>query len=261
MSDQVAGVSAGGTAASRTAVVIGGTGGIGRAVCRAFVAAGVSVRFTYRSNVESARILESETDGDAVGEILDVRDSAAIADYFRRMESAGFEIGTLVYAAGPLVRQRHLRAISPAEMSAVLESDSSAFYAAVHSALPALRRAGGSVVAVTTAATRRYAVRDGMSIVPKASVEAIVRGIAVEEGRYGVRANSVGPGMLSDGMAARLIEAGDLDDNALEQARRNTPLRRFGTTADIAAAVVFLASDEANFITGQKLDVDGGYGA
>lgn len=261
MSDRVGRVPARGTEVSRAAVVIGGTGGIGRAVCRALVAAGASVRFTYRSNAESARALQSETGGNAVGEMLDVRDAAAIEDYFREMDSAGFEMNTLVYAAGPLVRQRHLSAISPADMAEVLESDSSAFYAVVHSALPALRRAGGSVVAVTTAAIRRYAVRDGMSIVPKASVEAIVRGIAVEEGRYGVRANSVGPGMLSDGMAARLIESGDLDDNALEQARRNTPLRRFGTTADIAAAVVFLASDQANFITGQKLDVDGGYGA
>lgn len=261
MSDRGADVRAEVTGTSRTAVVIGGTGGIGRAVCRAFVAAGTPVRFTYRSNGEAARTLECETRGDASGESLDIRDNGAVESYFHDLESAGVEIGTVVYAAGPLVRQKHLSAVSPAEMAAVLEADTVAFYAVVHSALPALRRAGGSLVAVTTAATRRYAVRDGMSVVPKASVEALVRGVAVEEGRYGVRANSVGPGMLSDGMAARLIEAGDLDDNALEQARLNTPLRRFGTTADIAAAVLFLASDEANFITGQKLDVDGGYGA
>ncbi|GAC1612029.1 MAG: hypothetical protein NVS3B26_30880 [Mycobacteriales bacterium] len=67
--------------------------------------------------------------------------------------------------------------------------------------------------------------------------------------------------MLSDGMAQRLIDSGELDDAALEAARRNTPLRRFGTARDVAAAVAFLASPAASFISGQKLDVDGGYGA
>ena len=65
--------------------------------------------------------------------------------------------------------------------------------------------------------------------------------------------------MLTDGMAARLIASGDLDDAALEVTKRNIPLRTFGTAGDIAEAVCFLASDRAGFITGQHLSVDGGY--
>ncbi len=86
-----------------------------------------------------------------------------------------------------------------------------------------------------------------------------MRAIAAEEGRFGVRANCVGPGMLTDGMAARLIASGELDDAALEVTKRNIALRRFGEAVDVAEAVCFLASDRARFITGQMLDVDGGY--
>jgi NAD(P)-dependent dehydrogenase (short-subunit alcohol dehydrogenase family) len=114
---------------------------------------------------------------------------------------------------------------------------------------------------VTTAATRRFPVRDGLSAAPKAAVEALARGLAAEEGRYGVRVNCVGPGMLTDGMAERLISSGELGEDALAAARAAIPLRRFGRAADIAEAVCFLASERAAFISGQMLDVDGGYAA
>ena len=87
-----------------------------------------------------------------------------------------------------------------------------------------------------------------------------VREIA-EEGRYGVRANCVGPGMLTDGMVERLIADNELDARALEVAKQNIPLRRFGAAADIAEAVCFLASDRARYITAQNINVDGGYAA
>jgi NAD(P)-dependent dehydrogenase (short-subunit alcohol dehydrogenase family) len=142
-----------------------------------------------------------------------------------------------------------------------LTEDPAAFFTLVHAALPALRLSRGSVVAVTTAATRRHPTRDGLSTGPKGAVEALARAFAAEEGRYGVRVNCVGPGMLTDGMSAELMGNGQLDERALEVTMRNIPLRMFGDSTDIAEAVCFLASGRARFITGQKLDVDGGYAA
>lgn len=244
------------------ALVVGGSGGLGLAVVRLLASRGSAVALTFRSREAVALVAVDAARGWGVrasSHRLDVTSAEECAAVVDAVATSYGGLHTLVHAAGPHVPMRHLSAVEPAAMAGQLAEDPAGFFNVVHPALPHLRATEGSIVAVTTAATARYPVRDGLSSAPKAAVEALVRGLAAEEGRYGVRVNAVGPGMLTDGMAARLISSGDLSDEALAITRRNIPLRRFGTATDIAEAVCFLASDRAGFISGQKLDVDGGW--
>ncbi|MFE7244045.1 SDR family NAD(P)-dependent oxidoreductase [Streptomyces sp. NPDC057580] len=242
-----------------TALVTGASGGIGIAVCRRLAGLGVPLVVAYRSKRPASLIEE-------LGQLVvhsgqfDLTEAADVARFVVDAEVAAGDIRTVVHAAGPHVPMVHLSKVAPEAFADQVAQDAAGFFNLVRAVLPGLRRTRGSLTVVTTAATRRYPVRDGLSAAPKGAVEALARAFAAEEGRYGVRVNCVGPGMLDDGMSARLMASGELDERALAVARSNIPLRTFGNSRDIAEAVEYLSSDRASFVTGQKLDVDGGYG-
>ena len=240
-----------------TVLVVGGSGGIGRAICGVLAREGADVSISYRSNpggAEAAADLVRSAGREARVVAMDLGSPESIES---ALLAAG-PMSAVVYAAGPDIDMPYISRTDPADWRSAIEADVHGFFRLVQAALPGLRETGGSITAVSTAGLDRYPHRDILSVAPKAAVEAVVRGIAVEEGRFGVRANSVRVGVVEAGIFLRLEEKG-FDPSWIQTAKARTPLGRFGRAEEVAEAVVFLASNRAGYITGQSLTVDGGW--
>lgn len=246
------------------ALIFGGSGGIGQGVAASFARAGASVAICYRSKKDKAEALASEFRAlgvEASTHGLDVTRPDQVEATTADAIQAHGRIHTVVWGAGPLVDQVHLSKTSHAQWRLALETEAFGFFSAVQAALPHFRKTGGgSFVHLGSAGDRYWPQLDGLSVAPKAINEALVRGIAKEEGRYEIRANSVLVGVIEAGMFLELQKQGALDAKWEEATHRMLALKRWGKPEDIGEAAVFLASNRANYITGQQISVSGGFG-
>lgn len=243
-------------------VVTGGTGAVGSAVCGMLAGSGYDVAFSFHANAEKASALSSDLAAQGAAthfDSLKLADPDAVEAFFAAVIDRFGHIDAVVHAGAPYPPQRFFSSFTPDQFRWHIDQELHAFFEVARCALPHLRASKGSLTAVTSVANRRFPARDSLSSIPKAGIEAVVRAVALEEGRYGVRANAVGPGVLKDGQAIPLRETGDVPPEMRDRLERNIPLRRLGEGADIAAAVCFLVSPAASYITGQFIDVDGGY--
>jgi 3-oxoacyl-[acyl-carrier protein] reductase len=243
------------------ALVAGGSGGVGGALCTALAADGWDVVLTYLSN--KARAVDV---ADAVTRLgrravvarLDLRDEAATAELIAEAGN-GAPLHGVVYAAGPPLTIDYASNIPPTRMREQLIGDTAAAYNLFQPSIARLRETRGALLSVTTPGIRRVVKKHVLSAPPKAAIEAIIRAIAAEEGRNGIRANCLGIGLIEDGVWDSLVEQDHYTDANLANARREIALGTLGRATDVAAMGAYLMSPAAAWISGQTIDVDGGY--
>lgn len=243
-----------------TALVIGGTGGIGAAICRALADAGSNVVLTYRSKREAADALVADIESrgrKAFAAQIDLLDKKAVEDLVAEAEMRFGVIHSVVYAAGPPLEFLYINEITSEEWARVINTDINGCFNLVSAVLPHFRaQRRGSLVALVTAAVDRAPPRDILSAAPKAAIQMLIKGVAREEGRYGIRANCVGPGYIEAGLGLSTVHGHT--EGYVEKMVKAIPLRRAGQADDVADVVLFMLSDKARYVTGETICVAGG---
>jgi 3-oxoacyl-[acyl-carrier protein] reductase len=232
----------------KSALVTGGSRGIGRAIALELGRAGAAVVVGYRSGADEAEAVATEIGGRAVQ--ADVSDPASAAAL---VEAAG-DVDILVNNAG-LTRDGLLARMTDDDWRTVIETNlSSVFYTCRAVTRPMMKKRSGAIVNISSIVGVHGNGGQANYAASKAGIIGFTKSLARELGGRNVRANVVAPGYVRTQLTEVLPEAATA--GMLEQ----TPLDRLGEPDDIAGAVRFLCSDEASFITGEVLLVDGGLG-
>jgi 3-oxoacyl-[acyl-carrier protein] reductase len=243
----------------RSVLVTGGTKGIGKGIAAAFAAEGASVVITGRDAAAGEKAAAelgaaAAASGGTVSYVHgDVADPASCARIVAAAVQQGGGLDVVCCNAG-IFPAAPLREMTPAQLDEVLGVNLKGTFYAVQAAIPALEESRHGRVIVTSSITGPITGFSGWSHygASKAGQLGFVRSAALELAKAQVTVNAVMPGnIMTEGL-------GDLGDDYRATMEASVPLRRLGTIEDIANAVLFLASDEAAFITGQTLVIDGG---
>ena len=232
----------------RIALIAGATGVLGRAVCRELHACGVLVVCGYAGRRQEAEALAAELGGFAV----ELRSDMELAETVRAVAERHGGLDILVNAVG-MNREGSAVALSQEEWRCVLEINLDFAFGLTQAALPhMLLRRYGRVIHLSSVAGRIGGRGQINYAVSKAALERMVRAFALEVGRKGITVNCVAPGVIVSDMTERVrAEHG-------EALLSNIACRRFGKPEEVAKAVAFLAGEDANYINGIVLPVDGG---
>jgi NAD(P)-dependent dehydrogenase (short-subunit alcohol dehydrogenase family) len=240
--------------AGKTAIVTGGSRGIGRGIVLAFAREGADVAINYRRDEAAAR--ETAEQVRKLGRRAetyraDVSDWDAVA---RMFDAAGRDFGgfdVVVPNSGVASRPASVVDTTPEYWAQVLGVDLNGVFHTCKAGVPLLKP-GGSVIVVSSIGADLCAPYGAPYYVAKAGANALVKVLAKELAPQRKRVNCIAPGMVASDMGNRLVKA--LGEGVVD----TIPLGRIGQPEDIGAAAVFLASDDASFITGKILRVDGG---
>jgi 3-oxoacyl-[acyl-carrier protein] reductase len=244
----------------RAAFVTGGSRGVGRAIALELAARGAPVAVVYKANREKADEVVAQIKrggGKAIALQADVGDSDATGDAFARAVEALGDIDILAHSAGALVEWSHVRAQDPKSFATFIRNDLIGAFNAIHHAVRHMHDRGrGVIIAISSIAAQMCQPRNSQGAAAKAGLEALVRVVAREEGRYGIRANAISIGLTDTDQAKKAFD--DWGETATQKIIAGIPLRRIGRPEEVARMAAYLASDDGAYITGKVIQLDGG---
>lgn len=243
--------------AGKVAVVTGGSRDIGRAVCVKLGSEGASVVVNYNSNQADADATVAAVEaagGKAIAVKADVTKPADVdALIAATREAFGDEIHVLVNNAGGLVARKTLQEMDEEFFNFVMQLNVTSTFLASKATVPFMKE-GAAIVNLSSLAGRDGGGGGAIAYATaKGAVMTMTRGLAKELGPKGIRVNALAPGMIATSFHDKFTP-----DAARENVANSTPLRRQGKAEETADLVAYLASDEASFITGTNVDINGG---
>jgi 2-hydroxycyclohexanecarboxyl-CoA dehydrogenase len=243
---------------NRVAVVTGGGAGMGFAIAQHLARRGDKVAvLDLRADVseEAAASIRAEG-GSAIGCGADVSDRAAVATAYERVRGELGPIEILVTSAG-IDEFTPFTDITVEAWQRVLDVNLTGTFHCIQLAIPDMLAAGfGRILTISSSSAQSGAKNMGHYVASKGGVMGLTKALAVEYARKGITVNTIPPAFIDTPMSRRAEERGDLAD--MDAIAKRTPMGRAGTPDDIAVAAAFITSDEAGYITGQSINVNGG---
>lgn len=234
----------------KTALVIGGSGGIGAAICRRLARDGVTAAVGYHSSEAAARALAQELDGWAV--YCDVTDPRSVQRAVDNVLEKYCQLDILVYCAGVAWRGL-LQDMTPEEWRQVMAVDLDGAYYSCRAALPAMiARKSGRIITISSMWGQVGASCEAAYSAAKAGVIGLTKALAKEVAPSGIAANCVSPGLIDTKMN------GDLEPQDIQDFIDDTPTGEIGRPEQVADVVGYLALEAPGFLTGQVIGVNGG---